>query len=107
MNDGTPLGGESTIRLHGCSTDRPHHQNKNNGGYLKGRVYSPIRNNQVAPDRASAVAKFPGKDFPKYEAPGSILSGRKLWPLAAHVMMSSHLLHNQVSPVQISLQYSH
>ena len=56
-------------------------------GYLKGRV--------------------PGKDFPKYGAPGSILSGRKWCPLPAHVMMSSHFLHNEVSPLQISLQYSH
>jgi hypothetical protein len=30
MNDGTPLGGESKISPHGCSADRPHHQNKNN-----------------------------------------------------------------------------
>jgi len=47
-----------------------------------------------------------GKDFPKYGAPGSILSGRKWWPLLAHVMMS-HFLYNDVSPLQISLQYSH
>ena len=47
------------------------------------------------------------KDFPKYGAPGSILSGRKRWPLPAHVMMSSHFLHNEVSPLQISLQYLH
>ena len=47
------------------------------------------------------------KDFPKYGAPGSILSGRKWWPLPAHVMMSSHFLHSEVSPLQISLQYSH
>jgi len=37
---------------------------------------------------------------------GSILSGRKWWPLPAHVMMS-HFLHNEVSPLQISLQYPH
>ena len=48
-----------------------------------------------------------GKDFPKYGAPGSILSGRKWRPLPAHVMMSSHFLHNEVSPLQISLQYPH
>ena len=66
-----------------------------------------IRNNQAASDRASAVAKGPGKDFPKYGATGSILSGRKWWPLPAHVMMSSHFLHNEVSVLQISLQYSH
>jgi hypothetical protein len=29
-----------------------------------------------------------GKDFPKYGAPGSILSGRKWWTLPAHVIMS-------------------
>ena len=66
-----------------------------------------IRNNQAASDRARAVAEVPGKDFPKHGAPGSILSGRKWWPLPAHVMMSSHFLHNEVSPLQISLQYSH
>ena len=48
-----------------------------------------------------------GKDFPKYGAPGSILSGRKWWPLPAHVIMSSHFLHNEASPLQISLQYPH
>jgi len=46
-----------------------------------------------------------GKDFPKHGAPGSILSGRKRWPLAVHVMMSSHFLNSEVSPHQISLQY--
>jgi len=45
------------------------------------------------------------KDFPKYGAPGSVLSGRKRWPLPAYVMMSSHFLHNEVSLLQISLQY--
>ena len=48
-----------------------------------------------------------GKDFPKYGAPGSILSRRKWWPLPAHVMMLSHFLHNEVSMLQISLQYPH
>ena len=48
-----------------------------------------------------------GKDFPKYGAPGSILSGRKWWPLPAHVMMSLHFLYNVVNPLQISLQYPH
>ena len=47
------------------------------------------------------------KDFPKYGAPGSILSGRKWWPLPANVMMSSHFSHNERTPVQISLQYLH
>jgi len=47
------------------------------------------------------------KDFPKYSAPGSILSGRKWWPLPAHVMMSSHFPHKEGTPVQISLQYLH
>jgi len=48
-----------------------------------------------------------GKDFPKYGASVSILSGRKWWPLPAHVLMSSHFLHNELSPLQISLQYHH
>ena len=47
-----------------------------------------------------------GKDFPKHGAPVSILSGRKWWPLPAHFMMS-HFLNNEVSPLQISLQYPH
>jgi len=36
-----------------------------------------------------------------------ILSGRKWWPLPAQVMMSSHFLHNEINPLQISLQYPH
>jgi len=48
-----------------------------------------------------------GKDFPKYGAPGSILSGRKWWSLPAHVTMSSHFSQTEVSPLQISLQYPH
>jgi len=48
-----------------------------------------------------------GKELPKYGAPGLILSGRKWWPLPAHVMMSSHFPHNESTPVQISLQYLH
>jgi len=48
-----------------------------------------------------------GKDFPKYGVPGSILSGRKWWPLPACVMMSPHFLHNDVSQLQILLQYPH
>jgi len=71
----------------------------------------PVRNNQTASDRASAVAKVPsvrtGTDFPKYGAPGSILSGRKWWLLPSHVTISSHFLHSEVSPLQISLQYPH
>jgi len=31
----------------------------------------------------------------------------KWWQLLAHVMMSSHFLHNEISPLQISLQYPH
>jgi len=48
-----------------------------------------------------------GKDFPKYGAPVSILSGRKWWPLPAHVTMSSHFVYNEASPLLISLQYPH
>jgi len=44
-----------------------------------------------------------GKDFLKYTALDSIMSGCKWWPLPAHVMMSSYFLHNEVSPLQISL----
>jgi len=46
-------------------------------------------------------------DFPKYGVPGSILSGRKWWPLPACVMIMSHFLLNEASPLQISLQYPH
>ena len=48
-----------------------------------------------------------GKEFPKYGALCSILSGRIWWPLPACVMMTSHFLYNEVSPLQISLQYPH
>ena len=48
-----------------------------------------------------------GKDFPKYGAPGSSLSGRKWWPRPAHIMMSSHVSHSERTSVQISLQYLH
>jgi hypothetical protein len=30
-----------------------------------------------------------------------VVSGRKWWPLPAHVMMSSHFLHSEVSPLQM------
>ena len=46
------------------------------------------------------------KDFTKYGAPDSVLSGRKWWPLPAHVTMS-HFSQNERAPVQISLQYLH
>jgi hypothetical protein len=41
-----------------------------------------------------------GKVFKKkkYGAPGSILSGRKWWPLPVHIMMS-HFLRNAVIPL--------
>jgi hypothetical protein len=51
------------------------------------------------------VRERTGKDFSKYGAPGSILSGSKWWPLPRHVMMSSHFSHKERTPVQISLQY--
>jgi hypothetical protein len=57
--------------------------------------------------RVFIVRKLTGKDFPKYGAPGSILSGSKWWPLPAHVMMSSHFSQNERTLVQISLQYQH
>ena len=47
-----------------------------------------------------------GEDFPKYGAPGSVLSGRKWWPLPAHVMMSSRFSHNERTTVQISFAVS-
>jgi hypothetical protein len=46
------------------------------------------------------------KDFPKYGAPSSILSGRKWWPLPAQVIIS-RFSHNERTPVQISFQYLH
>jgi hypothetical protein len=54
--------------------------------------------------RVFIVGERTGKDFPKYGAPGLILSGSKWWPLSAHVMVSSHFSHNERTPVQISLQ---
>ena len=58
-------------------------------------------------ERVFIVRGRTGKDFAKYGAPGSILSGRKWWPLPAYVLMSSHFTHNESTPVQISLQYLH
>jgi hypothetical protein len=55
--------------------------------------------------RVFIVRERTGKDFSKYGAPGSILSGSKWWPLPEHVMMS-HFSHNERTPVQISLQIS-
>ena len=81
-------------------------------GYLKGRVYlnKPRTIGALKANHRRNSGSDSGrtsKDFPKYGAPGSILSGRKWWPFPGHVMMSSHLLHNEVSPLQISLQYTH
>jgi len=56
-------------------------------------------------ERVFIVRGRTGKDFQKYGAPVSILSGRKWWTLPAHVIMSSHFSHNEPTPVQISLQY--
>ena len=56
---------------------------------------------------SSSDSGRPGMDFQKYGVPGSILSGRKWWPLPPHVIISSHFLHNEVSPLQVSLQYPH
>ena len=82
-------------------------------GYLKGRVYQNKSRTIIAlkanitEEIQAVTADVTGKDFPKYGAPGSLLSGRKWWPLPAHVMMSSHFSHTEVSPLQISLQYPH
>jgi len=51
------------------------------------------RNVQCIP-LVTETSERTGKNFPKYGAPCSILSGRKWRPLPAHVMMSSHFLHN-------------
>jgi len=48
-----------------------------------------------------------GEDFPKYGVPGSVLSGRKWWPLSANVEMSSNFSQNERTPVKISLHYLH
>ena len=81
-------------------------------GYLKGTVY------QNKPRTIDALKAHITKKFRQWQrtywqglskngAPGSILSGRKWWPLPTHVMMPSYFLHNEVSPLQISLQYPH
>jgi len=62
---------------------------------------------QTSPQKFRQDSGRTGKDFPKYGTPGSIQSGRKWWPLSAHVTMSSYFLHNEVSSLQISLQYPH
>jgi len=71
-----------------------------NQGDFIGRAYRRSSKNVRGKDQLA-------KDFPKYGAPGSILSERKWWPLPAYVMMSSHSSHNERSPFQISLQYLH
>ena len=55
----------------------------------------------------TVTADVLARTFPKYGAQGSILSVRKLWPLPARVMVSSHFLHKEACPLQISLQYPH
>ena len=80
-------------------------------GYLKGRVYQKQTTNHRRLEskhhrrNSGSDSGRTGKHFPKYGAPVSILFGRKWWPLPVHVMVSSHLLHKEVSPLQISLQY--
>jgi hypothetical protein len=63
-------------------------------GYLKGRVYQnkprtidALKAN-ITEEIQAVTADVLARTFPKYGAPGSILSGRKWWPLPAHVMMS-------------------
>ena len=80
--------------------------------YLKGRFYQnkpetieALKAN-ITEEIQAVTADVLAKDFPKYGAPVSILSGRKCWQLQAHVMMS-HFSHNEGTPVQISLQYLH
>ena len=82
-------------------------------GYLKGRVYQnkprtidALKAN-ITEEIQAVTADVLARTFQNMTCPGSILSGRKWWPLSAHVMMSSHFLHNEVSPLQISLQYPH
>ena len=62
---------------------------------------------QTSPKKFRHWQRTNWQGLSKIWAPGSILSGSKWWPLPAHVMMSSHFLHNEVSPLQISLQYPH
>ena len=82
-------------------------------GYLKGRVYqnkprtTDALKANITEEIQAVTADILARTFQKYGALFSILSGRKLWPLPAHGMMSSHFLHNEVSSLQISLQYSH
>ena len=81
--------------------------------YLKGRVHrnkpqtTDALKSNITEEIQAVTSDVLARTFPKYGAPGSILSGRKLWPLPAYVMMSSHFVHNEVSPLQISLQYPH
>jgi hypothetical protein len=82
-------------------------------GYLKRRVYQnkPRTIGALKPNITEEIqavtADVLARTFKKYCALDSILSGRKLWPLPARVMMSSYFLHNEVSPLKISLQYPH
>jgi len=78
-------------------------------GYLKGTVYQnkprtidALKAN-ITEEIQAVTADVLARTFQKYGAPGSIPSGRKWWPLPAHVMMSSPFSHNERTPVQISL----
>ena len=79
-------------------------------GYLKGRVYrnKPWTIDALKANITEEIQAVTAARTSKYGAPpNSILSGHKWWPLPAYVMMSSHFLHSEVSPIQISLQYPH
>jgi hypothetical protein len=54
-------------------------------GYLKGTLYQNNRSLESKHHQRNSGSDSgrTGKDFPKYGAPGSVLSGRKWWPLPA------------------------
>ena len=79
--------------------------------YLKGKVYQnkprtidALKAN-VTEEIQAVTADVLARTFRNMAR--RVQSGRKWWPLPAHVMMSSHFLHNEVSPLQISFQYPH
>ena len=63
-----------------------------------------IKKNQV---NMSKIQSVPLATKPGISLIILILSAHKWWPLSAHVTMTSHFLHNEVSTPQISLQYPH
>jgi hypothetical protein len=76
-------------------------------GYLNGAVYQnkPRAIDTLKTNITKEIQAVTGDVLARKNQNIALLSGRKWWPIPAHVMMSSHFLHNERTPVQISLKY--